>query len=277
MSFAPATDAHVHLMPERLMAAIRDALRRDLGWDVDHPAERTAMESVLRRAGVDRYLALPYAHEAGMADRLNDWVLEAAGRSEMAIPFATVHPEDDVRSVVRDALNGGARGLKLQCPVQDAPPDDPRLESAFELCAEYDRPVLLHAGTAPNFHDSPAVGIDRFREFVASYPDVRVCCAHMGADEIDAFVEMARTHEQVFLDTAVTMAAEASNRMDLDPASVDDSVFEELAGSVMYGSDYPNIPYEYERERKHLLSRPLSEEALDGLFRDAASRFLGES
>ncbi|WP_435360148.1 amidohydrolase family protein [Haloarchaeobius sp. DFWS5] len=276
MSFAPATDAHVHLMPERLMAAIRDALERDLGWVCDHPTERTAMESVLRQAGVDRYLALPYAHDADMAARLNDWVLEEANRSEMAVPFATVHPEDDVRGVVRDALNGGARGLKLQCPVQDAAPNDPRLDPAFELCAEYDRPVLFHAGTAPNFQDSDAVGLDKFREFVASYPDVRVCCAHMGVDDVRGFVDEALLEDQVFLDTAVAMSADAPDLFDFDPESVDDVVFEDLAGSVMFGSDYPNVPYEYERERAHLLSRELSEEAVDGLFRGAASRFLGE-
>ena len=42
----------------------------------------------------------------------------------------------------------------------------------------------------------------------------------------------------------------------------------------MYGSDYPNIPYSYERE--HLLSRDLSEEALRDIFSRTALRFLGE-
>ncbi|WP_439027821.1 amidohydrolase family protein [Haloarchaeobius sp. DT45] len=275
MPFAPATDAHVHLMPDRLMAAIRDALSRDLGWTIDHPTERTAMESVLRQQGVERYLALPYAHEPGMAAKLNEWVLEQTGKSEMAVPFATVHPEDDVRHVVRDALNGGARGLKLQCPVQDAAPNDPRLDPAFELCAEYSRPVLLHAGRAPNFEKSDAVGLGPFREFVASYPEVRVCCAHMGAPDTDGFVAEARAHEQVFLDTSVAMSAAVPENMDFDPASVENSVFEELAGSIMYGSDYPNVPYEYANEREHLLSRGLSDEALEGLFRGAADRFLG--
>ncbi|WP_435348140.1 amidohydrolase family protein [Haloarchaeobius sp. HRN-SO-5] len=275
MTFAPATDAHVHLMPQRLMAAIREALERDLGWACDHPVEPTALESALRAQGVDRYVALPYAHEAGLAENLNRWVLEQAGRSELAVPFATVHPEDDVRAVVRDALNAGARGLKLQCPVQEASPDDPRLDPAFELCSEYDRPVLLHAGAAPNFEDSPHVGIDSFRTFVASYPDVRVCAAHMGAPDVEAFVAEARAHDQVFLDTSVAMSSAAPDLFGLDPDDVDDDVFEDLAGSILYGSDFPNVPYDYEREREHLLSRDLSGDAFDALFRGAADRFLG--
>ena len=68
-------DAHVHLMPERLMAAIRNALHDVAGWEFPHPTDRTAVESNLRAAGVDRYVALPYAHKPGIAAELNDWVL----------------------------------------------------------------------------------------------------------------------------------------------------------------------------------------------------------
>jgi predicted TIM-barrel fold metal-dependent hydrolase len=277
VSFAPAIDAHVHLFPERLFAAIRDALEADLGWDCRHHPDRPAgIEATLRGAGVERFLALPYAHEPGVAERLNEWLLQAADRSTMAVPFATVHGDDDVRRVVQQAFNRGARGLKFQCPVQGSAPNDPRLDPAFELAAEYDRPIIFHAGTAPNFADSPHVGYRAFSEFVDSYPEVRVCCAHMGARDTDSFLALARAEDQVFLDTSVAMSAAASDLLDHDPASVPDDVFEDLAGSVMYGSDYPNVPYAYDREREHLLGRDLSEAAERALFHDAAERFLGE-
>jgi hypothetical protein len=277
VSFAPAIDAHVHLLPERLLAAIRDVLDDDLGWDCrHHPSDRAGIEATLRAAGVERYLALPYAHEPGVAERLNAWVLEAAERSTMAVPFATVHGDDDVRRLTQEAFNRGARGLKFQCPVQEAAPNDPRLDPAFELAAEYDRPVLFHAGTAPDYADSPHVGYRAFSEFVDSYPEVRVCCAHMGADDTDSFLALARAEDQVFLDTSVAMSAAAPDLLDHDPSGVPDDVFEDLAGSIMYGSDYPNVPYAYDREREGLLGRDLSEDAERALFHDAARRFLGE-
>jgi hypothetical protein len=43
----------------------------------------------------------------------------------------------------------------------------------------------------------------------------------------------------------------------------------------MYGSDYPNIPYPYEREREHLLSRDLPTAVHRDLFAETAKRFLG--
>ncbi|MFC7155822.1 amidohydrolase family protein [Halomarina halobia] len=275
--FSDVTDAHVHLMPERLMTAIRSALHDEAGWSFPDSAAQADVERVLRAQGVARYVALPYAHKPGIARELNGWLLERAGASEMAIPFATVHADDEVRTVVRDAFEAGARGLKFQCPVQGCAPDDPRLDPAYELAAEYDRPIVFHAGTAPMFEDSPHVGLDRFRAFVDSYPEVRACCAHMGTYEHEGFLELARERESVFLDTCVAMASTAPDLLGFDPASIPDAAFEDLAGRIMYGSDYPNVPYAYEREREHLLSRDLSDEAFDALLRGAAARFLGEA
>jgi predicted TIM-barrel fold metal-dependent hydrolase len=274
--FRGATDCHVHLLPERLLAAIRASLTEATGWSFPHPTAGDAIEATLRAHGVERYFALPYAHEAGMARELNRWVRGWAADSSMCVPFATVHGEDDVRSVVREAFEAGARGLKFQCPVQGLAPDDPRLDPAFELAARYDRPVLFHAGTAPMFEDSPYVGVERFRSFCRSYPEVRACCAHMGTYEWEAFLECLAEFDNAYLDTTFAMSVAAPESMGFDPAVVPDDVFETFAGRIMYGSDYPSIPHAYADERRHLLSRDLSEEASDALFRGAAARFLGE-
>jgi hypothetical protein len=274
--FAPATDVHVHLMPDRLMAAIREALTGEAGWSFDHPTDRAAMEERLRAAGVRRYVALPYAHKPGIAADLNDWLLQRAADSAMAVPFATVHGDDDVRAVVERAFRAGARGLKFQCPVQECGPADPRLDPAFELAAEYDRPILFHAGTAPMFRDSPHVGADQFESFLGSYPEVRAACAHMGTFEWEAFLDLVRAHDTAYLDTSFAMSAAVGEFMPFDPASVPDGALVELSDRIMYGSDYPNIPYPYDAERANLLSRDLPADVYEDLFRGTAERFLGE-
>ena len=272
--FRGATDCHVHLMPDRLMTAIRSSLNDIAGWEFPHPTDRAAMETHLQAHGVERYCALPYAHKPDIARDLNNWVLARADESTMLIPFATVHGEDDVRKVVTDAFEAGAQGLKFQCPVQQCGPADPRLAPAFELAAEYDRSVLFHAGTAPMFEDSPHVGVDQFRQFFESYPEVRACSAHMGTFEHEQFFEVLRDHENAFLDTCFAMSAAAPRSMDFDPTVVADDIFEEFTGRIMYGSDYPNIPHAYVDERSHLLSLDLSAQAFEALFSGAADRFL---
>ncbi|MFB6127863.1 MAG: amidohydrolase family protein [Halolamina sp.] len=271
-------DAHVHLMPESLMQAIRDALGEAAGWTFDHPTDPAAMTAALEAAGVERFFALPYAHQPGVAEELNAWVCETAATSPRAVPFATVHAgDDDIGGIVERAVAAGARGLKLQLPVQGFPADDPRLDPAYEVAADRDLPLVVHAGTAPMFRDDPNVGVDRFRSFLASYPNLRVCAAHMGAYEVDAFCELARTHDDVFLDTTFAMSAVAEEYMDFDPGSVADETLAELSASVMYGSDFPNIPYPYEAERAHLLARALPTAVQRDIFSRTARRFLGEA
>lgn len=271
-----ATDVHVHLLPDRLMAAIRGALFDETGWEFPHPTDQPAIERELRGHGVERYCALPYAHRPGIAADLNDWVLDRAAHSSMCVPFATVHGDDDVRAVVREAFRAGARGLKFQCPVQEVAPDDSRLDPAFELCAEFDRPVLFHAGTAPMFRDSPHVGVERFRSFRESYPEVRGCCAHMGAHETDTFLEVVREHEKTFLDLAYVLGDRAHRDMGFASDPIPAGVLEELSDRIMFGSDYPNITYEYGEAVEALLDRGLPGAILRDLTRHTPARFLGE-
>lgn len=274
-SFAPAIDGHVHLMPDRLMSAIRGALTEQAGWTFEHPTSREEMEQELRNAGVERYIALPYAHKSGMAAELNEWVLERAAESDMVVPFATVHGEDDVARVVREAFEAGARGLKFQCPVQKCGPADPRLDPAFALAADYDRPILFHAGTAPMYEDSSHVGADQFEQFLDSYPNVRAASAHMGAFETDAFLELVHEHDNAFLDTSFAMSTEASQYAG-SALEIADETLEALSESIFYGSDYPNLPYPYEAERAGVLEYELSASAFDDIFSRTAERFLGE-
>ena len=275
-AFRPAIDAHTHLFPERLTAAIRRSLSDETNWEFSHPVTRSAIESVLRSAGVAASVALPYAHEAGLARELNAWLCDQADSSDLLIPFATVHPDDeDVAAVVRDAFEAGARGLKIHCPVQECRPADSRLEPALEVVAAYDRPITYHGGTAPMFEDNPYVGFDAFAELVGSYPELRVCCAHMGTYEVEAFLELARDHASVYLDTTFAMSTSAPETMGFDPSSIADETVVELSESIMYGSDFPNIPYPYRNERAGLLARDLPRETMRDVFYRTAIDYLG--
>lgn len=274
--FAPAIDAHVHLFPERLAEAVQRTLTAETGWEFPHRPTREATEATLADAGVERYVALPYVHEPGGARSLNAWLAERAADSEPLIPFATVHPDDeDVGGIVRDAFEAGARGLKFHCPVQACAPADPRIEPALEAAAEYDRPITYHGGTAPMYAEDPHVGPEPFAEVVDSYPDVRVNCAHMGTYDVAEFVAMAREHDNVFLDTTFAMSTEAGRTMGFDPSTIGDEVLVELSGSIMFGSDVPNIPYPYRAERAELLGRDLPAETYRDIFYRTAEEFLG--
>ena len=163
-------DAHVHLLPTRLQAAIRGFFDR---YGIDsgrfaYPADHGDVCDRLAAEGVSEVWSLPYARRPGSAAGLNKsmagLVAARRGGPVQVTGGCTVHPGDDqpltiVRSAVEDM---GLRVLKLHCSVGDFTPDDPRLGPVWEYSAEVALPVVLHAGHAADGHtDDHASRSDR--------------------------------------------------------------------------------------------------------------------
>ncbi len=274
--FDPSIDSHTHLFPETLTKAIRKSLNKATGWEFSNPTGHEQAEKVMRDSGVERYAVLPYAHKKGIAEDLNQWVLRLSEKSDMIIPCATIHPEDsDKEKIVRDAFEAGSAGLKIHCPVQECKPADPRIESVLEIAIEYNRPITYHGGTAPMFEQSTYVGADVFQEVIKSFPRLRVCCAHMGAYECEKFLKFAEEEENVYLDTTFSMSSVAESTMDFNPRSIEDERLVELSESIMYGSDFVNIPYPYREERADLLARGLPTDVYRDIFYNTALTYFG--
>src|SRR5262245_57215522 len=97
-------DAHVHLLPERLAAAIRRFFTQ-YGGNFQYPHDAPSARACLVAAGVDRCWSLPYAHKPDMAAALNRWMAEAFADDPVVVAGATVHPGDDVAAVVGEAFD----------------------------------------------------------------------------------------------------------------------------------------------------------------------------
>src|SRR5688572_11521822 len=128
----PVIDAHVHLFPDRLFEAIWGWFGAH-AWPIRYRLTSERVVEFLCGRGVERIVALHYAHKPGMADGLNRYVLDLARRFPEVIPTATCFPgEPGARDLLRRALGEGARGVKVHCHVQKVAPDDPRLDEVYE-------------------------------------------------------------------------------------------------------------------------------------------------
>ena len=96
-------DAHVHLHPPRLAAAIERWFAQE-NWHNAHPFEPEAVAETLRARGVERFCFFTYAHKPGMARDLNHWVAE--------IPPIPYDYEEERRWAE-------ARGLPVDRPAED--------------------------------------------------------------------------------------------------------------------------------------------------------------
>lgn len=266
----PVVDAHVHVFPPRVFAAIWRWFDRH-AWPVRYRYESERVLAYLAGQHVERVWALHYSHVEGMARALNAYVSEIARGDSRVVPFGTVLPgEPDAEAVVAESLDTfGHAGLKLHCHVQKVAPDDERLFPVYEAVARRGKVIVLHAGREPS---SPAYGFDCRRlcgvepvaRAVEKFPELKLVVPHLGSDQWRAFFDLARGSRNLYLDTAMAVGGSLTD----DGPGRDDVAG--LAHRLLFGSDFPNLPYAWARERNWLMDLGLPEPALEAILRGNA-------
>ncbi|MFC4439036.1 MULTISPECIES: amidohydrolase family protein [Natrialbaceae] len=157
----PLIDAHTHLIPEA-------TLDRE-------PLSAEGLVSWMDENGIDRAVVLALdSPESYPVPASSPWVLEQVGSyPDRLVPFCTVDPRtlvygpDTAEALLERYVDRGARGfgeLKAGVPI-----DDSRLETIYELCAEYDLPILFHTDEKAMMDE---VGLPRLESVLASFPEV---------------------------------------------------------------------------------------------------------
>ncbi len=237
-------DVHTHFMAPPIMAkvwAYFDSAGPLLGreWPIAYRWSDEERVDHLRSMGVRRFSALSYAHKPGIAGFMNDWTLDFAARTPDALRSATFYPEPEAAGYVPRLIEAGVEVFKVHVQVGDFAPNDPLLEPVWGALAESATPIVLHAGSGPTAgdHTGPAGVADVLRR----HPDLALVIAHLGMPEMVEFLDLAAQHDHVRLDT--TMAF-----VDFWGAPVPDGVPErlvDLQDRILFGTDFPNIPYAY--------------------------------
>jgi len=241
-------DVHVHFMPERLLHRVWeyfDSAGPLIGtsWPIRYRWPERERVAHLRALGVRVFGALCYAHRPGIADGLNTWCLKFARGTPGCLPSATFFPEPGVADYVTAALDAGARVFKVHPQVGGFSAADPLLDPVWGLLAGAGIPVVIHAGHAPaaTAHTGPGP----FAEVMARHPRLPAIVAHLGAPDFEPFLRIAETYERVLLDTTMIFTPFFDAISAFPPAALPRLRALGLAGKVLLGSDFPNIPHPY--------------------------------
>jgi predicted TIM-barrel fold metal-dependent hydrolase len=260
-------DTHCHVMPDRLALAIRRYFDERMFW-------RMAYASVLkddvvraeREAGVDRFWALPYAHKAGVAGPLNEWMAAEVAPIPGAVAAATFHPDDaDLPALVARAFGAlGLRVAKLHCSVGRFDADDARLVPLWEAAEARGIPVVVHAGRHENGRTDAheLAPIDRV---AMAHPRLRLVIAHAGLPHVDAALDLLERHPALHAD--LTSAHEWASLLPLARVEV-------LADRLLFGSDCPNTTSTITASVEGLRRRGLSAKALRAILGENALRLV---
>jgi hypothetical protein len=260
-------DIHTHLHPPRLTAAIRRWFAERSHWKLEHSPEPADVARALRDAGVERFVFFSYAHKPGIARDLNTWVAQTSRElGGYGLPLATVHLDDAGHlDDLRDALDDGCIGLKIHEDVQQLAADDPRFDGVYRILAEREAYALVHVGPIPWSSDTRN-GPERIAHVLERHPTLKLIVAHMGVPDTRAYFALARSTPNLFLDTTMSFASD-DLRTDASAEEI-----EKAASSIVYGTDYPNVPYAYESERHAIEALGLSAPTLQAIFAGNARR-----
>ncbi|HEY1278072.1 MAG TPA: amidohydrolase family protein [Acidimicrobiales bacterium] len=243
-------DAHTHLLPPRLNAAVRAffAARGATAWA--YPNDHAETLAMVAREGVEEVWTLPYAHKPGAAVGLNEasaaTVAQFADGPVHVVGGATVHPGDDHPvDIVADAVDHlGLRVLKLHCSVGRYALDDQRLAPVLRFAAERRLPVVVHLGRREDGRTELAElpELDRVAD---AHPDLVVVLAHCGHHAGPSALDILDRHANVHADLTPVSG---------DPVAVPAEHVRALADRFLFGSDTPNTPRTVTQNLEHVLS-----------------------
>lgn len=254
-------DVHTHFMPQRVMDKVW-AYFDTAGpltarqWPIAYRLDEATRVRRLREFGVSAFTALIYPHKPDMAEWLNAWAAEFAAATPDCLHTATFFPESTAAGYVRRAIADGARVFKSHVQVGGYSPADPALDGVWQILEETGVPTIIHAGSGP----APGryTGPGPVRDVLERHPGLTLIIAHMGLPEYLEFLDLAERFSGVHLDTTMVFTDFTEEVDPFPPEAL--AVLPRLADKVLFGSDYPNIPYRYHHAIESITGLGLGDE-----------------
>lgn len=267
-------DAHVHVFPDAVFKAVWEWFDAH-AWPIRYRLTAKGVVEYLLSRGVGHVVLFQYAHRPGISAGLNRFMADLCARFPGRVTgMATVFPgEDGARTLLKEAFDLGLKGVKLHSHVQCFDMTAEEMTPVYRICSDEHKPLVMHVSREPK---SPAYPCDpyllcdagKLERVIARYPDLNVCVPHLGVDEFDSYRRLIEKYENLWLDTAMVLTEyfPMNNRFPLTEMRPD---------RIMYGSDFPNIPYAWDRELKCMEKEGLSEAHLAQILATNAIYFYG--
>ena len=268
-------DVHVHFLPEALQRKVyaqfdEGGPKIGRAWPIRYRGTHEERVEQLRGFGVRRFSALPYAHRPGIAGYLNDWARDFAAGVPECLWSATFYPEPEAAAYVAELVEAGAEVFKVHVQVGEFHLDDPLLDEVWGTLADAGTPIVIHAGSGPV--GNAFTGPDPLRRVLERHPRLTAVVAHLGAPEYADFLALAEEFDRTHLDTTMVFTdffdSQGSYPRDLLPRLLD------LGDKVLFGSDFPTIPYPYLHQLESLARVGLGDDWLRAVcWHNAAALF----
>lgn len=271
-------DVHTHFLPESVLRKVWQYFDMvggadspyNLGqaWPITYRYSEPERLATLRNFGVRTFTSMVYPHKPAMARWLNDWSAGFAAHTPDCLHTATFFPEPDAAAYVPEAIEAGARIFKAHVQVGAYDPRDPLLDPVWDSLTQSGIPTVIHCGSGPA--PGPFTGPEPITAVLERFPRLPLIIAHMGMPEYREFLSLAERFERVHLDTTMSFT-DFVERLTPFPADAKGRL-RDAGDRILFGSDYPNIPYTYHHAVEAVVNLELGDEWLRGVLHDNARR-----
>ncbi len=265
-------DTHVHVFPDNILEAIWWWFD-NYAWPIRYKLKSDELIEFLLERGVDHIIALQYAHKPDVAGYLNNFMKKIVDKYEGKVTgLASVLPgEKGSEEILKDAFESGLSGVKLHSHVQCFEMLSEGMDIVYDTCQRYNKPLVIHAGREPK---SPEYACDPHelcdvklvKSVLDNYPDLKLCVPHLGVDEYSEYKELIEKYDNLWLDTAMVIT-------DYLPVENPHKLANMRLDRIMYGTDFPNIPYAWDRELKEILEMNMDKDDLNKILWENAEEF----
>lgn len=266
-------DVHTHFMPKSVMDkvwAYFDSAGPLTGmpWPISYRDDEDVRVNTLREFGVRGFTSMIYPHKPDMAAWLNSWGADFALRTPDCVQTATFYPEESAATYVTDAISAGARIFKSHIQVGNFAPNDPLLDPVWGAIEDAGIPVVIHCGSGPA--PGTYTGPEPIDALLQRFPRLPLIIAHMGMPEYGEFLDLAERFTEVRLDT--TMSFTDFSEASWPFPSSKKSLLRDLQDRILFGSDFPNIPYSYLHALEAVARLDLGDDWVRAVIHDNAAR-----
>jgi uncharacterized protein len=129
-------------------------------------------------------------------------------------------------------------------------------------------PVIIRCGSGPvpGEHTGP----EPIRRLLRRFPRLRLIIAHMGMPEYTEFLDICDSSADVRLDTTMAFTPFVDEVTPFPPFQL--HRLRQLGDRILFGSDFPNIPYGYADAMRSIIGLPGTDEKwLRGVFYENAT------
>lgn len=190
------------------------------------------MSASLDVNGISHAVCLPIApnltyDDLAMARRIDGRIL----------PFTSIDYSLGLKAFekLEQDIEDGALGLKLHPIIQRKRLDDPLLLEILHKFANFNKPVLTHAGLSYYYlgeenkvYHAENGGIDHVKELVSTFPKIKFIIGHAGLFQSYQVCKKLKEFDNIWVDTSFQ-----------SPENIRKLIEVFGAEKVMYGSDWP--------------------------------------